>query len=988
MKHIFRYLGVTLLLAGIISACSPEKITHPSEAGIPSATQIEPVISVDQEINQVTFALPAGTKGLIPVWLFQDKTGDWTQYSAQNGLKKIFTTAGDYSVRMHLMNSNGMSPDFVQKTFHIDNTIMNFDKYNTMLTGGSQKEWRIDNSVAGHMGCGPSGTSGTEWWSANPDDKKDWGVYDNRMTFVLEGNVYQFDPGAAGTIYVNTGISSEPYGSHNTNDGNDYLYPVEAQTAEWSWEVDGEDLYLILPANTYWPYYANVDFIANPRFKVESISTKSADLVIDNGEIAWHFTITSGAAEVKFNGFNYNHEANLWKPVDTEGAHSYSFFYAPGWTQIADPEVSCAGGKYTFSLPSATSEQWQAQCFIIPTTDLPLSAATNYDFSCILNSSTDIKKVTLKLTDTTNDGNFLFTENVNLTAFEDYVFYLSDLPGIDAAAVKMVFDFGGNPDNTEVSVSNIVLKDHAIDDGTVLPSVPEDPVAGPEEYKYDSEANLWKAADAAHSYSFFYAPSWSQLPDPEVENNGNEYLLKLPSATFAQWQAQFHIIPDNPVALESSKSYDFSVVLNSTTDIRAVTLKLTENGNDDNFLFTENVNLTAFEDYIFDLSDLPGIDAAAVKMVFDFGGNPDNTEISVSNIVLKDHAIDDGTVLPSVPEDPVAGPEEYKYDSEANLWKAADAAHSYSFFYAPSWSQLPDPEVENNGNEYLLKLPSATFAQWQAQFHIIPDNPVALESSKSYDFSVVLNSTTDIRAVTLKLTENGNDDNFLFTENVNLTAFEDYIFDLSDLPGIDAAAVKMVFDFGGNPDNTEVTIKRIVLKDHAIDDGTHKGGASGENPGGGLDTSGTDIWDNAKVSYTWWYSMADWSGTLTPEISTISNGWKVVIPAGIGGSEWQGQTHFTLDAPAYAAKKYDFCVTLNSSAACTCTVKLAWEGNDKDHAFFYDGNVALSAYEDFQYIQSGVSPDADYDKLALFIDLGRTPAGAEVEIKDIHLYEH
>ena len=811
MKHIFRYLGVTLLLAGIISACSPEKITHPSEAGIPSATQIEPVISVDQEINQVTFALPAGTKGLIPVWLFQDKTGDWTQYSAQNGLKKIFTTAGDYSVRMHLMNSNGMSPDFVQKTFHIDNTIMNFDKYNTMLTGGSQKEWRIDNSVAGHMGCGPSGTSGTEWWSANPDDKKDWGVYDNRMTFVLEGNVYQFDPGAAGTIYVNTGISSEPYGSHNTNDGNDYLYPVEAQTAEWSWEVDGEDLYLILPANTYWPYYANVDFIANPRFKVESISTKSADLVIDNGEIAWHFTITSGAAEVKFNGFNYNHEANLWKPVDAEGAHSYSFFYAPGWTQIADPEVSCAGGKYTFSLPSATSEQWQAQCFIIPTTDLPLSAATNYDFSCILNSSTDIKKVTLKLTDTTNDGNFLFTENVNLTAFEDYVFYLSDLPGIDAAAVKMVFDFGGNPDNTEVSVSNIVLKDHAIDDGTVLPSVPEDPVAGPEEYKYDSEANLWKAADAAHSYSFFYAPSWSQLPDPEVENNGNEYLLKLPSATFAQWQAQFFIIPDNPVALESSKSYDFSVVLNSTTDIRAVTLKLTENGNDDNFLFTENVNLTAFEDYIFDLSDLPGIDAAAVKMVF---------------------------------------------------------------------------------------------------------------------------------------------------------------------------------DFGGNPDNTEVTIKRIVLKDHAIDDGTHKGGASGENPGGGLDTSGTDIWDNAKVSYTWWYSMADWSGTLTPEISTISNGWKVVIPAGIGGSEWQGQTHFTLDAPASAAKKYDFCVTLNSSAACTCTVKLAWEGNDKDHAFFYDGNVALSAYEDFQYIQSGVSPDADYDKLALFIDLGRTPAGAEVEIKDIHLYEH
>ena len=162
------------MLCGIVHACSPEQINHPSEAGIPDATLTEPVIEVDQEINQVTFSLPAGTKALIPVWIFQDKTGEWSQYSAQNGLKKIFTVAGDYTVRMQLLNSNGVSPNYVEKTFHIDNTLMNFDKYNTMLTGGSSKEWRIDNSVAGHMGCGESGTTGTGYWSAAPDDKKDW----------------------------------------------------------------------------------------------------------------------------------------------------------------------------------------------------------------------------------------------------------------------------------------------------------------------------------------------------------------------------------------------------------------------------------------------------------------------------------------------------------------------------------------------------------------------------------------------------------------------------------------------------------------------------------------------------------------------------------------------------------------------------------------------------------------------------------------------
>ena len=242
------------MLCGIVHACSPEQINHPSEAGIPDATLTEPVIEVDQEINQVTFSLPAGTKALIPVWIFQDKTGEWSQYSAQNGLKKIFTVAGDYTVRMQLLNSNGVSPNYVEKTFHIDNTLMNFDKYNTMLTGGSNKEWRIDNSVAGHMGCGESGTTGTGYWSAAPDDKKDWGVYDNRMTFTLEGNVYDFNPGVAGTIYINTGITDEPYGSHRTDDGNDYLYPVEAQTSEWNWEVEGEDLYLVLPPKTYSHY--------------------------------------------------------------------------------------------------------------------------------------------------------------------------------------------------------------------------------------------------------------------------------------------------------------------------------------------------------------------------------------------------------------------------------------------------------------------------------------------------------------------------------------------------------------------------------------------------------------------------------------------------------------------------------------------------------------------------------------------------------------
>ena len=47
------------------------------------------------------------------------------------GYHKTYASAGDYAVRMYLMNASGVSADYVEKTFHINNTIMNFDKFVT-----------------------------------------------------------------------------------------------------------------------------------------------------------------------------------------------------------------------------------------------------------------------------------------------------------------------------------------------------------------------------------------------------------------------------------------------------------------------------------------------------------------------------------------------------------------------------------------------------------------------------------------------------------------------------------------------------------------------------------------------------------------------------------------------------------------------------------------------------------------------------------------
>ena len=151
-----------------------------------------------------------------------------------------------------------------------------------------------------------------------------------------------------------------------------------------------------------------------------------------------------------------------------------------------------------------------------------------------------------------------------------------------------------------------------------------------------------------------------------------------------------------------------------------------------------------------------------------------------------------------------------------------------------------------------------------------------------------------------------------------------------------------------------------------------------------------NFWKSASVSMTYWYSPSDWSGGLTPETETLeNNGLKVVIPEGIGGNEWQGQTVFHTDIPMSASKTYDFCVTVEADQDIPAmTFKLAWEGNDNDHAAFYVNDFAVEAGEPATFKMESVVPDVDYDKVVLFVDLGRCTAGTTVTLTKICLQEH
>ncbi|MDR2145735.1 MAG: hypothetical protein LBE91_04660 [Tannerella sp.] len=155
-------------------------------------------------------------------------------------------------------------------------------------------------------------------------------------------------------------------------------------------------------------------------------------------------------------------------------------------------------------------------------------------------------------------------------------------------------------------------------------------------------------------------------------------------------------------------------------------------------------------------------------------------------------------------------------NSDDNLWKGVNFTNTFFTAHGDAWETLPNPTLTINGTEYSTSFPDATNLQWQNQIAFVTDNVTTVPTEK-YDFRVTLNASNDIKQVTVKLTQAINSDNdavYIFTHRVDLTAGEDIVVALTDMEGKDMDPAKLVFDFGGNPANTDVVIKDIILQKH------------------------------------------------------------------------------------------------------------------------------------------------------------------------------
>ena len=982
-----------MLAAAMLFACSPEEIHHPSEAEAPeTASAYEPAITVDQETNQVTFAL--GEKAVVPVWVFQDSKGEWTEYHSGDSFKKIFAAAGDYTVRMYVMNAAGVTPDYVTKTFHIDNTIMNFDRYIRYIAGTDSKVWRIDNSVDAHQACGESVGNPTGWWAAKPDEKADFGLYDNRLSFTKAGE-YTFDPGDAGTVYVNVGVTVAPYAS--PDETADFMFPVSAQTTTYEFGVEGNDLMLRFPEGTLFPYIPNNDFVKDVSFHVINLDANAMTLVWytptgnGGGPIAWQFILTSSAAEYVFNGYNYTADSNIWKPVDEEGGSSISYYYAPGWAQIADPALEHNGAAYTWSLPSATSDRWQAQIFIVPTEPITLSADKKYDFSCIFNSSADLTaKLKVhrwsmsddKAVQDEDNGVILIDEDITLKAGEEKIFYKTALEGIDAPDnIRLVLDFGGCPDNTEITVSRITLKDNAVDDGTILPGdEPVDPVNPGGDYTYGD--NLFDGSGTLETW--FSGSDWSGGLDPQATFEGGKVSLTVPAVGGSEWMGQVKIHTNIPI--EAGKMYDFSAKV-TTSEAGVITGKLTAESDPGGkeFFYDGGISVEAGDNTVAKTELTIDLEGENFLVIFDFGRLPQDTEIEISDIVIRE--------MSKGGSGPVEGD---------NLWAAAEVNYQY-WYSAGDWSGALSPaEAEPlSGNGLRVVIPEGIGgSEWMGQNSIHAPGITASKDEK-YDFWLTLEADDDV-TVTVKLAWDGHDttNEFFYDPNVSLKAGEplkyqklSIVTDPNAEERNDYEGIVLFVDAGRCPAGTELKLTDIHFQKH-VDGGDEPVQPSEPDyttndpsidPAIYKIDAATNLWRSTDISFSYWYSAADWSGQLAP-VTFKADDWgglKIIVPEGIGGNEWMGQSIWHTGIPASADGLYDFCFTVRSDEDIPAmTVKLAWEGNDGDHAFFYVNDASVKAGIKYQFRMEGIAPDVDYDKIVLFVDLGRAKAGTAVSFTD------
>lgn len=149
---------------------------------------------------------------------------------------------------------------------------------------------------------------------------------------------------------------------------------------------------------------------------------------------------------------------------------------------------------------------------------------------------------------------------------------------------------------------------------------------------------MWKSATITNELYYATTNNWTPVENMGFVADGNHYTINLHTETVARWQAQVKYHTD--MSSSADKFYDFQVKMVATKDHPAVMVKLTQDGDDNNFYCAdESHGLVAYEEFVFRLENVPGKDMPKIMLVLDFGLCAEGTEVEVYDIIFQEHTV-------------------------------------------------------------------------------------------------------------------------------------------------------------------------------------------------------------------------------------------------------------------------------------------------------------------------------------------------------------
>lgn len=285
IKYIQKITGAMALVLAM-AACEPQMDEKPDIGSAPTEDQLD--FSITPGTSDFKFVL-TNTSSItgIPSWDLGNGSKSTDPSPVAN-----YPLPGTYNVKMTLVTRGGsatITKQIVQtKT---DYSIFTDPKF-IMLSGGISdadgKTWVIDSMSQGHLGVGPAGGTGLEWWSAAPLAKKAVKeLYDDFINFKVVGFAATYTN--HGKSYVKEFRRTNSAYSNPVLNDVDYVVDYTPSPGTWFIEESGGKSYLTLSGAM--PIFPCFDVGAvDGKYQILNLEENLLEMVAIGGDgNAWHY---------------------------------------------------------------------------------------------------------------------------------------------------------------------------------------------------------------------------------------------------------------------------------------------------------------------------------------------------------------------------------------------------------------------------------------------------------------------------------------------------------------------------------------------------------------------------------------------------------------------------------------------------------------------------------------------------------------------------